>query len=1036
MPSILPFIEFNYLTRVNINPNEGNIAILPIDDLGPLSIFTLNVLDQYGYKGIDLNSIQKEGLQEYGFATLQGENKTPIIFISSGKTNNVTLNSIEKILNETLREFRYWFIGKKVFFPITRKENNKISLEEIYKTTVNTINLFHRESSIEETTFLLSIPETDEGIELFDKIQFNSNIPLFKHLNFIEKNNINFFVAGTIWDGNDQIQRFYTENIWEKGHGDDSYSDIILKIKKNDIIFLKSTFHYNGISYLKIKGIGIVTENLKDGTKVLVDWKFKDISIDIEHLGYLRRTIQNISQEEIKLILAQLNPSYLNDFLLQKIGTHVKEKIAGLINDSDNGTDYLKIEKDINAFAKVVSAKNFEPPLAIALFGKWGSGKSFFMRKLNDKINELSSRNIFFCKGIVQIHFNAWSYMDSNLWASIVTRIFEELNTYISNNTHSSIEKKIIEDKLTSQLSISKDEIDNLKNEKDTLFSKILVLKRQRRKLSQEIKLSINQIQKNSIWDVIEKINKQFNIENEINNSLEENDSFKQSTNELKNIIPEKYWKDPKKTYQLAKSRYTFLKEFFRKDKIFPNILYLSIILILIALVPLILQLLIGKINKFNFLIPQATLGFLITFGAIWRRGEIVYNKLQPIVSSFWKIKEDYEAKINEAKANFEQNEKVIKLKIEKNKSEILLITEQIERAEIIKTDLEFRINNALTTETLYAFIDKRSKSNDYQKHLGIISIIRKDFEILSNLFVGHHTELHKNDSNEDFKSKFTKPLERIILYIDDLDRCPEENVVEVLEAVNLLMAFPLFVVVVGVDARWIKNSLYKKHAIHFDYTSSQEVIDASNYLEKIFQIPFHLKEAKDSNVKDMILNLAQHNTMKKSVESNQILIRENSNNIIKNDINEYNSEQLVDHDFDIEEKSEENSNTENLDKFEPESLVLTDTEVVLMQNMSEIIGSNPRCIKRFINTYRIIKAHDEFESSNDFQNQEITAVLFLIALPLGKYKKLAYSFETFINKEHNSFEKIKNYFQIVLDSNEIEILRDELFKTLSFSQL
>ncbi len=40
--------------------------------------------------------------------------------------------------------------------------------------------------------------------------------------------------------------------------------------------------------------------------------------------------------------------------------------------------------------------------------------------------------------------------------------------------------------------------------------------------------------------------------------------------------------------------------------------------------------------------------------------------------------------------------------------------------------------------------------------------------------------------------------IDRIVLYIDDLDRCPEVKVVEVLQAVHLLLAYPLFVVVVG----------------------------------------------------------------------------------------------------------------------------------------------------------------------------------------------------------------------------------------------
>ena len=58
------------------------------------------------------------------------------------------------------------------------------------------------------------------------------------------------------------------------------------------------------------------------------------------------------------------------------------------------------------------------------------------MRKLKEQITKLSANKAdgIYCEGIAHIHFNAWSYMDSNLWASIVTKLFEELNEYISEN--------------------------------------------------------------------------------------------------------------------------------------------------------------------------------------------------------------------------------------------------------------------------------------------------------------------------------------------------------------------------------------------------------------------------------------------------------------------------------------------------------------------------------------------------------------------------------------------------------------------------
>lgn len=57
---------------------------------------------------------------------------------------------------------------------------------------------------------------------------------------------------------------------------------------------------------------------------------------------------------------------------------------------------------------------------AIGLFGDWGSGKSFFMDAVQNRINRLvtseefkkeKQNNVPFWKEIVQIKFNAWQYV-------------------------------------------------------------------------------------------------------------------------------------------------------------------------------------------------------------------------------------------------------------------------------------------------------------------------------------------------------------------------------------------------------------------------------------------------------------------------------------------------------------------------------------------------------------------------------------------------------------------------------------------------
>lgn len=1020
-------INSTHILELGISPNQGDIAIASIDNAGTPGQLNGLVLKEFGYPEIYLP--KGEELSN-GFGLIEEDQRRDIILVVTVNGGD-TGENLKKNLYNALNEFSRLFTRKKLWIPLMGTGSGGLTFEESYSITVKAINEFQRNNPT-ETTILLSIPNNEQGKELFMQIRqpkTNENT-ITDAENFVKSFEGKFYLVGSIWNRDDQSQRFFKEGIWQKGHEDDSYSGLISQVKKNDILIIKSTYASSDrISYLRIKAFGIVTSTLEEGTTLSVDWKIKDISFDVENLGKYRDTIQLASLSDVTIILSRLDKDRWDELLPTPTPKQKKETIAGLVSDSDKGTDYLDITKDVNAFARVIAAKSFEPPLAIALFGKWGSGKSFFMRKLKEQITKLSSNKTegIYCEGIAHIHFNAWSYMDSNLWASIVTKIFEELNEYISENRKVDIEKKEIEKLLTDKLSIAKEEIGILESKKESVVLQINSLEAKRKTISKELDEKIKKVKTDTVWQIIENADREFKAKEKILAALKENDSYIKTESDLKNIIPEKYWNDPETTYQLAKSRFTFLKEFFRKDKIQTNLIWLAVILSIILFTPMILELFSLQISKMNFLIPQAALSLLITGGAIWRRAETVYNELQPVIASFWKVKESHESKIKEAKSKFEQEEKALKLEIEKGKSEVLLIQEQIQKAETIKTDLDFRINNAFATEALYSFIDRRSKSEDYKKHLGLISIIRKDFEILNDLFTDHNQEAEKIKNAKEFREKFKKPLERIILYIDDLDRCPEENVVQVLEAVNLLMAFPLFVVVVGVDSRWVKNALIKKHALQFTgKLNGNEILDTNleqieplNYLEKIFQIPFHLKDAKDTSVKDMIKKLAQSKVQiagvvkEKYVEDGYV-------------VEGYVGPQTTD------TKKMETSPTDAILIDKPEALILTDDEIALMQDMSEVIGNNPRAVKRFVNIYRIIKAHEEFDYEADTTNQELSAILFLLALPLGDYRKLLPSFEAYIQDEQNSLKQLTLYMQPVHKIEDLDNLKHKLDVTLS----
>ena len=111
-----------------------------------------------------------------------------------------------------------------------------------------------------------------------------------------------------------------------------------------------------------------------------------------------------------------------------------------------------------------------------------------------------------------------------------------------------------------------------------------------------------------------------------------------------------------------------------------------------------------------------------------------------------------------------------------------------------------------------------------------------------------------------------TQPGSFSAVYIDDLDRCSPARVVEVLAAIHLMLALPLFVVIVAVDPRWLLEALrhHYRELIAWEPAATAPGDRPStplDYLDKIFQIPFTVRSLTPENAAGYLASLLGQET-------------------------------------------------------------------------------------------------------------------------------------------------------------------------------
>lgn len=274
------------------------------------------------------------------------------------------------------------------------------------------------------------------------------------------------------------------------------------------------------------------------------------------------------------------------------------------------------------------------------------------------------------------------------------------------------------------------------------------------------------------------------------------------------------------------------------------------------------------------------------------------------------------------------------------------------------------------TYATLSEFINARLKDGIYEQQLGIMHQVKQDLAALSYKLLPPAVDSKEYAAKIHYlKKAFPRGPARVVLYIDDLDRCSPDTVVQVLEAVQLLVKNRLFIAVIAIDERYINRALAKHYQ---GVLSRQGRPSPADYLEKIIQIPYRVTSIANSALRPYL--------------KAQVVVQDSATS--GNKFNEFSPEEFN----------------------------------ILVQCCQEV-DLSPRSLKRLTNVYKLFKILNRIQGHKSSEKEQ-QAILALLAFS-GRYPDLMRdilqdiesSYEESRNQKLN--KNILEFFQLSIQKHE-----------------
>lgn len=208
---------------------------------------------------------------------------------------------------------------------------------------------------------------------------------------------------------------------------------------------------------------------------------------------------------------------------------------------------------------------------------------------------------------------------------------------------------------------------------------------------------------------------------------------------------------------------------------------------------------------------------------------------------------------------------------------------------------------------------------------------------------INEENEEKKYEAVREFRKDFEDLIKKsrqgkIVILIDDLDRCLPRHIIENLEAIKLFLDVPKTAFVIAADSLIVSNAIKSEYKDIIDAAGEEGKNIGDAYMEKFIQLPYKIPALSPKEVETyVILLFCQSFLDKKAFEKVQV---DFASFTLENKFDIYGWDKI----------------TKALEEFSiPDNLGET---VGFVTHFSKIIGNalkwNPRLIKRFLNAYEI----------------------------------------------------------------------------------